>query len=251
MTKKDKLLANRIYLILAALFIASLVTSNLIFQKFFYWYPFDVTIANTKLFEVSVGLLPYPITFLITDILSEIYGRKKANEVVIAGIFASFFSLLIIFVSQNAPATSWSPINDDTFNSVFGATPLAVFASMLAYLFAQFIDIRIYHFWKKVTKGKHLWLRNNFSTFSSQIIDTLTVLLLLCSFGIIDWDNFLGLLISGVIFKVIVAALDTPILYLFVYAFRKRFNLAVDQEIDDNALLGLDNEIEKIGKNNS
>lgn len=231
MTSKDKLLANRIYLILAALFIASLVTSNLIFQKFFYWYPLDITIFNTKLFEVSVGLLPYPITFLITDILSEIYGKRKANEVVIAGIFASFFSLLIIYISKEVPTTNWSPVNDEIFVDVFGAAPLAVLASMLAYLFAQFIDIKVYHFWKQLTKGKHLWLRNNFSTFSSQIIDTLTVLLLLCSFSIIDWKNFLGLLISGVIFKMMIAALDTPILYLVVFGFRKRFNLKVNEEI--------------------
>ena len=233
MNKQDRILANRIYLILAALFIASLVTSNLIFQKFFYWYPFDIEIYGVKLFEVSVGLLPYPITFLITDILSEIYGKKKANDVVIAGIFASFFSLLIIYVSQATPATDWSPTSDQTFTQVFGATPLAVLASMLAYLFAQFVDIRIYHFWKQLTKGKHLWLRNNFSTFSSQFIDTLTVLVLLCSFDIIDWDNFLGLLVSGVIFKIMIAALDTPILYLFVYAFRKRFKLEVNEEILD------------------
>lgn len=238
MTYKDKLLANRIYLILAALFIASLVTSNLIFQKFFYWYPFDIQVFDTKLFEVSVGLLPYPITFLITDILSEIYGKRKANEVVIAGIFASFFSLIIIYVSKEVPATSWSPVNDSIFVNVFGAAPLAFFASMMAYLFAQFIDIRIYHFWKQLTKGKHLWLRNNFSTFSSQIIDTLTVLVLLCLFGIIDWKNFLGLLLSGVIFKILIAALDTPILYLVVYAFRKRFNLAINEEIDDKVLIG-------------
>lgn len=233
MTLKDRLLANRIYLILAALFIASLVTSNLIFQKFFYWYPFDIKIFDVKLFEVSVGLLPYPITFLITDILSEIYGKRKANEVVIAGIFASFFSLLIIYISKNAPATPWSPVNDGVFGNVFGAAPLAVLASMLAYLFAQFIDIKVYHFWKKLTKGKHLWLRNNFSTFTSQFIDTLTVLLLLCSFRIIDWTNFWGLLISGVLFKMMIAALDTPILYLVVYAFRKRFNLKIDEEILD------------------
>ena len=233
MNKQDRILANRIYLILAALFIASLVTSNLIFQKFFYWYPFDIEIYGVKLFEVSVGLLPYPITFLITDILSEIYGKKKANDVVISGIFASFFSLLIIYVSQATPATDWSPTSDQTFTQVFGATPLAVLASMLAYLFAQFVDIRIYHFWKQLTKGKHLWLRNNFSTFSSQFIDTLTVLVLLCSFDIIDWDNFLGLLVSGVIFKIMIAALDTPILYLFVYTFRKRFKLEVNEEILD------------------
>ena len=178
-------------------------------------------------------MLPYPITFLITDILSEIYGKKKANDVVISGIFASFFSLLIIYISKEVPATNWSPVNDGVFVNVFGAAPLAVLASMMAYLFAQFIDIRVYHFWKQFTKGKHLWLRNNFSTFSSQIIDTLTVLVLLCSFGIIDWNNFLGLLISGVIFKMMIAALDTPLLYVAVFAFRKRFNLKVGEEILD------------------
>ena len=182
MIAKKKSQAQIIYLIIAALFIASLVTSNLIFQKFFYWYPIDSEVFGVKLFEVSVGLLPYPITFLITDILSEIYGKKKANHVVIAGIFASFFSLGIIYVSMAVPSTSWSVVDDNTFMEVFGAAPLAVLASMLAYLFAQFIDIRVYHFWKTLTKGKHLWLRNYFSTFSSQIIDTLTVLVLLCSF---------------------------------------------------------------------
>lgn len=232
MTAQKKSQAQVVYLILAALFIASLVTSNLIFQKFFYWYPIDAEVFGSKLFEVSVGLLPYPITFLITDILSEIYGKKKANHVVIAGIFASFFSLAIIYVSKEVPATPWSPVNDSTFVQVFGAAPLAVLASMMAYLFAQFIDIRIYHFWKNLTDGRHLWLRNNFSTFSSQIIDTLTVLLLLCSFGIIAWDRFLGLLISGVIFKIMIAALDTPILYVIVYGFRKHFKLKAGEEIE-------------------
>jgi queuosine precursor transporter len=233
MNQKDKQLADRIYLILAALFIASLVTSNLIFQKFFYWYPFNMEVYGVKLFEISVGLLPYPLTFLITDILSEIYGKRKANEVVIAGIFASFFSLLIIYVSKEVPATSWSQVNDNTFVNVFGAAPLAVLASMMAYLFAQFIDIRVYHFWKDFTQGKHLWLRNNFSTFSSQFIDTATVLILLCSFGIINWDKFWGLMISGVVFKMIIALLDTPFLYVAVYYFKKRFNLKINEEILD------------------
>ena len=87
--QSDKIFASRIYLYLAALFITSLVVSNLIFQKFFYWYPFDFSINGIRLFELSVGILPYPITFLVTDLISEIYGQKKANQVVDAGIFAS------------------------------------------------------------------------------------------------------------------------------------------------------------------
>lgn len=232
MTLKDKLAAQRIYMLLGALFITSLVVSNLIFQKFFYWHPFNLEIFGTKLFEISVGILPYPITFLITDLISEIYGKKKANQVVVTGIFASLFSLIIVYVSNSVPATSWSPVDDDMFSTVFGNTAVAVFASMMAYLLAQFIDIHIYHFWKRLTKGKHLWLRNNFSTFLSQFVDTLTILLLLCSFEIIAWDRFNGLLIAGFLFKVMIAALDTPFLYLGVYLFRKRFNLKVNEEIN-------------------
>ncbi|TXG38353.1 queuosine precursor transporter [Seonamhaeicola maritimus] len=232
MTLKDKLAAQRIYMLLGALFITSLVVSNLIFQKFFYWYPFDIEIFGSKLFEISVGILPYPITFLITDLISEIYGKKRANQVVVTGIFASFFSLLIVSASSFVNATPWSPVNDSMFDTVFGNTILAVFASMMAYLFAQFVDIQIYHFWKRLTQGRHLWLRNNFSTWFSQFVDTFTVVGLLCVFDIIAWDRFLGLLLSGFLFKVLVAACDTPFLYLGVYLFRRRFKLKVNEEID-------------------
>ncbi|MCL5245795.1 queuosine precursor transporter [Cellulophaga sp. 20_2_10] len=232
MNKTDKKLAFKIYLYLGALFITSLVVSNLIFQKFFIWQPFgDVTIFGATLFEISVGVLPYPVTFLLTDLISEIYGKKSANQIVVAGIFASFFSLVIVWLASVSNATEWSPVSNTMFSDVFGNTILAVTASMMAYLFAQFIDIQVYHFWKKVTKGKHLWLRNNFSTFFSQFVDTCTVLLLLCSFGEIGWDKFTGLLISGFIFKIIIAFLDTPFLYLLVYIMRKRFNLKLNQEI--------------------
>tara|TARA_B110000459_G_scaffold191185_1_gene227022 strand:+ start:304 stop:996 length:693 start_codon:yes stop_codon:yes gene_type:complete len=224
---KDQLFAQKIYLILGALFVASLVASNLIFQKFFYWDFFGL-----YTFEISVGILPYPITFLITDIISEVYGKRKANQIVTIGIFASFFSMLIVFVSGIVPATDWSPVSDTLFNKVFGATAIAVLASMLAYLFAQYIDIQLFHFWKRLTKGKHLWLRNNFSTFLSQFVDTFTVLILLCSFGKIEWKLFSSLLLSGFLFKVLIAALDTPLLYLAVYAFRNRFGLAMGEEIE-------------------
>ncbi|MCK7590383.1 queuosine precursor transporter [Subsaxibacter sp. CAU 1640] len=232
MTLKDKLVAQRIYFLLAALFVTSLVVSNLIFQKFFYWYPFELSVFGTKFFEISVGILPYPVTFLITDLISEIYGKKRANDVVVVGIFASLFSLLIVLISNHVPATSWSPVDDGLFTKVFGSTAIAVTASMMAYLFAQFIDIQIFHFWKRLTKGKHLWLRNNFSTFSSQFVDTFTILILLCSFEIIAWERFYGLLLSGFLFKVLIAVCDTPFLYLGVYLFKKRFRLKTNEEID-------------------
>ena len=103
---------------------------------------------------------------------------------------------------------------------------------MIAYLIAQFVDIRIYHFWKKLTNGKMLWLRNNFSTFSSQFIDTFLVVGLLSIFGVLQWKLFWALVLSGFLFKIIVAALDTPLLYLFVGIFRKTFGLKPTDELE-------------------
>ena len=120
MNLERKITAYRVYLILAALFITSLVVSNLIFQKFFYWDFFGL-----YRFEISVGILPYPVTFLITDLVSEIYGKKKANQIVTTGIFASVFSLLIVYTSAAVPATEWSPIGDSLFSKVFGNTAIA------------------------------------------------------------------------------------------------------------------------------
>lgn len=233
MTLKDRKLAQRIYLYLGALFITSLVVSNLIFQKFIYWNPFgDFTVLGVSLFEVSVGILPYPITFLITDLISEIYGRKMANQIVTAGIFASFFSMSIILLAEVAPAIPSSPIDDQTFAQVFALSPIAVLASMIAYLLAQYVDVAIYHFWKKLTNGKYLWLRNNFSTFLSQFLDTFTVVGLLCVFKVLPWELFFGLVVSGFIFKIFIAFLDTPFLYFFVYIMRKRFNLKPNEELE-------------------
>ena len=233
MTQQDKKTAHQIYLYLGALFITSLVVSNLIFQKFFYWNPFgDITVFGVSLFVISVGILPYPITFLITDLISEIFGKKKANQIVTAGIFASFFSMVIILIAEVVPAIDSSPIDNQTFSKVFALSPIAVLASMIAYLLAQYVDIAIYHFWKKITKGKHLWLRNNFSTFLSQFIDTFTVVGLLCVFKVLPWSMFYGLVVSGFLFKVLMAFLDTPFLYFFVYILRKRFGLEVGEEVN-------------------
>tara|TARA_B100001250_G_scaffold266369_1_gene229747 strand:- start:945 stop:1643 length:699 start_codon:yes stop_codon:yes gene_type:complete len=222
--------ANNLYLILSGIFIASLVSCNLIFQKFFeieIWLPF---IGNYT-FSQSVGLLPYPITFLVTDIISEIYGKDRANQVVTSGLVASIFMLIVVSLADIIPMAPWSPVDSDTFHKVFGLSAAAVFASMMAYLFAQYVDIRIFHFWKKLTKGKHLWLRNNASTVFSQFIDTSSVLLLLCFFGVIGWERFGILLLNGFLFKVFFAAFDTPFVYMIVYYLRREFNLKEDEDL--------------------
>lgn len=228
LTLKDKQVAFQIYLLLAALFIASLITCNLIFRKFFFWNPFG---DGGFTFEQSVGILPYPITFLITDLISEIFGSKKANQVVFGGLISSIFVLLIISVAGAAPATEWSPVTDDQYNHVFGQTALAIGASMAAYLAAQYVDIRIFHFWKRLTKGKMLWVRNNFSTILSQFLDTFLVILLLCVGQQIPWTLFWALVLNGFLFKVVIAIFDTPFFYLGTWLCRKRFKLAVGQEL--------------------
>ncbi len=210
---------NRLYLIFAGIFIASLVSANLIFQKFFQWSLFGI-----YTFEISVGIIPYPVTFLVTDLISELYGRKRADAVVWAGLISSVFVMIIILLANAATATDWSPVGRETFSKVFGLYGPAVFASMVAYLIAQFIDIRIFHFWKRLTKGKHLWLRNNGSTIVSQFIDTASVLILLCLAGAIEWSRFSLLLLNGFLFKVIVALLDTPFFYLGVYLLKDQIH---------------------------
>tara|TARA_B100001173_G_C15935651_1_gene524800 strand:- start:432 stop:1130 length:699 start_codon:yes stop_codon:yes gene_type:complete len=222
--------ANNLYLILSGIFIASLVSCNLIFQKFFeieIWLPF----VGNYTFAQSVGLLPYPITFLVTDIISEIYGKDRANQVVTSGLVASIFMLIVVTLADIIPMASWSPVDSDTFHKVFGLSAAAVFASMMAYLFAQYVDIRIFHFWKRLTKGKHLWLRNNASTVFSQFIDTSAVLLLLCFFGVLGWERFGVLLLNGFLFKVFFAAFDTPFVYMIVYYLRKKFNLKENEDL--------------------
>ena len=220
LSSKQKEQAEAMYLILGGLFITSLVTSNLIFQKFFTWSPFGL-----YTFELSVGIIAYPVTFLVTDVISEIFGRKRANRVVLAGVFASFFALMIVTVSSHVPATSWSPIGNQAFDNMFGFTFIAVSASMAAYLIAQFMDVQFFHFWKGVTNGKHLWLRNNLSTFASQFVDTFVIIGLLAIFGVLDWNLFWPLVVNGFLFKVLFAAVDTPIAYILVYGIRRHFGL--------------------------
>ena len=216
---------DRLYLILAGIFIASLVSCNLIFQKFFTWSPFGI-----YTFEISVGILPYPITFLATDLISELYGQKKADQVVISGLIASVFIMIVVLIANAVPSTSWSPVNDDIFQKVFGLQGLAVFASMIAYLSAQFIDVRVFHFWKKLTKGKHLWLRNNASTMFSQLVDTSVILIILCSAGVIEWERFYSLWMMGWLFKVLVALIDTPIIYGVIHLLKGKIDIAEMEE---------------------
>ena len=210
---------DRFYIILLGIFIASLVTCNLIANKF-------VTVnLGFKVFIVSAGILPYPLTFLVTDLISEIYGQKKANLAVFSGFVASIFVLSFLWLGAQFNSIPNSIVDDSTYNAVFQNAWRLISASMIAYLFAQFIDVRIFHFWKKLTNGKHLWLRNNGSTIASQLIDT-TLVISILFVGVWDTDQILSAIIDGWIFKMLMALLDTPIIYVVIYLLKGEIDIA-------------------------
>ena len=137
-------LSSRIFLILSAIFIASLVTCNLIANKFV-----EIDLGF-HVFIISAGVLPYPITFLVTDILSEIYGKKKTNWIVFSGFIASLFVLLFLWLGAQFYSIESSPVNDNVYDMVFRNAWRIIGASMIAYLSAQFLDVKLFHFWKNI-----------------------------------------------------------------------------------------------------
>ena len=212
---------DQLYLVLSGIFIASLVTCNLIANKF-------VTVdLGFKVFIVSAGILPYPLTFLVTDLISELYGQRKANLVVFSGFIASLFVLLFLWLGGQFNSIPDSLVNDEIYNSVFQNAWRLIAASMIAYLFAQFVDVRIFHFWKKLTNGKHLWLRNNGSTIVSQLVDT-TLVICILFVGVWNTDQILSAIIDGWIFKMLMALLDTPIIYGIIYLLKGKVDIAKD-----------------------
>jgi len=222
--QKNNIWADKLYLVLAGIFVASLVTCNLIANKF-------VSIdLGFKTFIVSAGILPYPLTFLVTDILSEIYGKKRASMVVLSGFIASLFVLLFLWIGGQFNAINGSPLDNETYDLVFNNAWRVIFASMIAYLSAQFLDVRLFHFWKRMTKGRHLWLRNNASTIGSQLVDTILVISVLFV-GVWDTDQIISAIIDGWLFKMLVAFIDTPLFYLISHYLRHFFDLKLGEEL--------------------
>lgn len=216
--------AKFIFLLLAALFVAALVTTNLIANKFV---TVDFGFAS---FVISAGVLPYPITFLVTDVLSEIYGRRRTNQVVISGFVVSVFVLFVLWLGSSFPAIDASPVDDATYEQVFSNTWRIIGASMLAYLSAQLVDVRLFHFWKDLTKGKHLWLRNNASTVFSQLVDTTLVIFVVFLGTATTLPEIGSMIFDGWMFKTLVALFDTILIYALVYGLRARLGLKMGEE---------------------
>lgn len=232
-------LYERVYLVLAACFVVTLVLTNVIGIKLFQS-PIWKDDAGVG-FALTTGILTYPLTFLFTDIVSEIYGKKRADFMVILGFFMSLMMLGITQLAVHvAPHAYWVPAESafyategdyqHAFQSVFALNGILLFGSMLAYLCAQLTDNRLYHFLKRLTKGRHLWLRNNGSTWVSQFVDTLIVNSILFYWGM-GMDLKLGLSIMATIYvhKIFLAALDTPLIYLGVWMVRRVLSQSGDE----------------------
>ena len=178
--------AESAFSILMAGFVMVLVLTNIIGVKLFLAFP--EVLPNGlfgELITLTTGILTYPITSLFTDVVCEVYGRKRANLMVYTGFAMSLLSLILVQIALVVPGSPVSPAGNPNFetvvamqtafDSVFTLPCVLIFASMSAYLVAQLMDVRLFHFWKRVTHGRHLWLRNNGLTMVSQLVDTVIV----------------------------------------------------------------------------
>jgi len=242
---------ERVFLVLSGLFLGTLAMLNILGISRF------IKLAETSdgwVFAVAVGVLPYPVTFLCTDFISELYGRRRANFVVLVGLMINLWVVFILWLGGVLPG--FEPIDPMTgqiipdeagnlpvFFQVRALTFGAVTASMLAYMAAQFCDVYLFHFWKKLTKGKHLWLRNNGSTMISQMIDTVAVICITYYVGgltnVIQDDAPLAgqlmlLIFTGYTFKFVVALLDTIPFYVGTHYLSRylRIDLATEHNAD-------------------
>ena len=224
---------EKIYSFYLALFITMIVLTNIIGVKLFEI--FSDPSSNflfTNPITLTTGLITYPLTFLITDVVCEVFGKKKASQMVLLGFIASLVSLVFIKIAVILPGSNvWinSSLGYETlsemqtaYESVFTLPGFLISASMLAYLVAQLIDVKIFHYLKKLTNEKKLWLRNNLSTMFSQLIDTVIVNSIFLYLGLnLEWNIIVDIIIASYIVKIIIAAIDTPLVYIGVHYTRR------------------------------
>lgn len=240
--------AETAFSVMMAGFVVILVLTNIIGVKLFLAFP--EALPNGFFGEpitLTTGILTYPITFLITDVVCEVYGRKRANLMVATGFFMSLMSLVLIQIALVVPGSPVWPAGNPNYetvaamqaayDSVFTLPGVLIFASMTAYLVAQLTDVRLFHFWKRVTAGRHLWLRNNASTMISQLVDTIVVNSIFLGFGLgLPWDIVGKIIVAAYVFKVLMAALDTPFIYLGVAMLRRYIGAdAVEEAASEQA----------------
>jgi queuosine precursor transporter len=227
-----------LFLTLCAVFLTALIMGNIIgTTKFVTLFQLNLAewmlpfvpelIRADRLYTMSipVGLLAFPVTFLCTDLISELFGRKKAQMLVWVGFFMNIFMLIVMTVNHWLPDTYGVSGGLNLFEGVYSFMVLNTFGSMIAYLISQTIDVRLFHFWKRFTEGRHLWLRNNGSTMVSQLVDSTAILSILYVTGnlgdaVTTVGALLILIFNSYIFKFLAALIDTPVIYACVYYLR-------------------------------
>lgn len=226
--KKIAIRREVVFVILSGLFLGTLAILNILGISRQIDLSFNIGSVRIP-FVVFVGVLPYPVTFLCTDFISELYGKKRANMVVWTGLALNVWVLFILWLGGVLPpevelVSGVPDIHhpDHTFFQVRKWTSMATLASMIAYLSAQLVDVRVFHFLKRLTRGKALWLRNNGSTLTSQMVDSIAVILITYFFtnaisitpGETVAHGLVILVLSNYIFKVVAALVDTLPFYL-------------------------------------
>lgn len=199
-------------MILFALFITSMVLVNTIGTKI-------ISLFNIRL---SVGIFFMPILFVVTDIIGEVKGKKRALFFVRVSIFMLIFLFLMVALCVSIPPHPSYELNDQ-YRAIFGSTLRMTIASLISFIISQNIDILIFSLVKKITKEKHLWIRNNVSTMTSQLIDTI-IFMFVAFYHIspkFDAAFIFSLILPYWGFKVLFALLDTPLCYLGVKWLKK------------------------------
>ncbi len=202
MDKRQKLYTTLCAIFLTALILAEITGSKLV----------QHAITSDWVFTMTMGVIPFPITFLITDLINEYYGKPGIRFITVIGMAMIMLMYVILLIDMSIPAAPISPVNDSQFNAVFGQSNRIILGSVIAYLIGQLIDIQIFHFVKNRTGGKFLWLRATGSTFVSQLIDSFVVLFIAFS-GKIPFDQIINIGITNYIYKFFIAIILTPVIY--------------------------------------
>lgn len=194
---------------LLSTFIALIVVSNVITGK----------LIQVGRFTLPGATLFYPFTFLLTDIVGEIWGKERGFRLVLWGFYGNMILLLGSVFILWAPAPGFFE-HQDAYRVVLGATPRIVLGSMVAYLVSQYHDVWSFAFWKEKTRGKHKWLRNNLSTMVSQLMDT-GIFTLIAFYGVVPNPALLQIATSQYLFKFLIALIDTPFFYMITSALER------------------------------
>ena len=179
-----------------------------------------VKLLDVNGWAVPAGVIAYPFTFLVTDTISELYGRKTATKLVWMGFVLSAVMVLLVYVAKILPAAGfWD--HQEAFETILGSVPRVVLASLTAYLISQHGDVILFHFFRRLTNKRHLWLRNIASTTVSQAVDTVLFISIVFS-GTVPAGALWNLMYTQYLIKVGVAVVDTPIVYALVSYLRPR-----------------------------